>query len=61
MTEILLIVLIIIVGADFIIKNHKNFVKPKRKKEPDKRELEKAKQKRREFENFMAYTGDKQN
>lgn len=60
MTNILLIILIIFIGIDVFVNFYKNFVFPRRKAKPDERLIEKAKQKRREFENFMSYSGDEQ-
>lgn len=56
MTNVLLIVLIILIVFDIGLKNIKAIRKPK----PDKKAIEKAKQKKREFENFMSYSGDEQ-
>ena len=60
MTNILLIILIIFIGADIALNTYKNIIKPRRKVKPDKQAIENAKKKRREFENFMSYSGDEQ-
>lgn len=56
MTEALLIILI---AVEIIIHRDQIF-KIRRKVKPDEKEKRKAEQKRREFENFISYSGDKQ-